>query len=80
MGAAGEYDKSKRNGEGVLEGNRWAAKGEEKNDMKGVRDRFSFWMIERHCKGMVVFSSGCCVSSRGFSKMIGESCDVGGWL
>jgi len=40
MGARGEYGKSKRNGEAALEGNKRAAKGEEKNDMeKDVRSR-----------------------------------------
>jgi len=70
----------KRDGEGVLEGNRWAAKGKEKNDTKGVRDSFSFLMVGRHREGMIVLRSGRFVSSRGFSKMIGEGCDVGGWL
>jgi len=57
-----------------LEGNGRAAKGEEGNDTKeGVRSRrFFLWMVERHRGGMLVFRSGCFVSSRGFSKMIGE--------
>ena len=38
------------------------------------------WMIERHGGGRFVFRSGCFVSSRGISKMIGEGCDVGGQL
>jgi len=81
MGARGEYGKSKRNGGAVLEGNGRAAKGEEENDTKeGVRGRCVFWMIKRHRGGMFVFRSGCFVSSRGFSKMIGEGCDVGGLL
>jgi hypothetical protein len=34
MGAREGYGKSKRNDGAVLEGNGWAAKGEEENDMK----------------------------------------------
>jgi hypothetical protein len=37
-----------------------------------------FGMIERHRGGMFVFRSGCVVCLRGFSKLIGEGCDVGG--
>jgi len=41
MGARGQYGKSKRNVEVVLEGNRQAAKREQKNDTeKGVTSRF----------------------------------------
>jgi len=40
MRARGEYGRSKRNGRAVVEGNRWAAKGEQKNDREeGVRSR-----------------------------------------
>ena len=38
MGAGRECGKSKSNGEAALEGNRWAAKGEEKNNIHGVSD------------------------------------------
>ena len=79
MGARAEYGKSKRNGGAVLEGNGRVAIGEEENDLKeGVSSRHFLRMIERHCGGMVVFGSGCFVSLRGFSKIIGEGCDVGG--
>jgi hypothetical protein len=41
MGARGQYGKSKRNGEVVLEGNRQAAKRKEKNDTdQGVGNRY----------------------------------------
>jgi hypothetical protein len=41
MGARGQYGKSKGNGEAVLEGNRGAAKRDEKNDMEEcVKSRF----------------------------------------
>ena len=41
MGARGEYGKSKRDGEAILEGDRQTAKGEEKSDTKkGVRGMF----------------------------------------
>jgi len=36
-----------------------------------------FWMVERHCGGMIIFKSGCFDSARGFSKIIGEGCDIG---
>jgi len=39
-----------------------------------------FWIVERHRGDMFVFRLGCFVSSRGFSKIIGEGCDVGGQL
>jgi hypothetical protein len=41
MGARGQYGKSKRHYEALLEGNWWAAKREENNDREeGVRSRF----------------------------------------
>jgi hypothetical protein len=39
-----------------------------------------FWMVERHRGVILVFRSGCFVSSRAFSKIIEEGCDVGGHL
>jgi len=35
-------------------------------------------MIESIMEACLFFRSGCFVSSRGFSKMIGEGCDVAG--
>jgi hypothetical protein len=79
MGARVDYGKSKRNGEAGLEGKRRAAKGEEKNDMEeGVRSRHLLDGRET-ARRNVWFRSGCFASSRGFSKIIGERCDVGGW-
>lgn len=38
MGARGVYGKSNRDGEAIVEGNRWVVKGEEKSNMQeGMR-------------------------------------------
>jgi len=56
MGAGGECGKSKEDGEAVWEGNRRAAKSEEKNNTEeGITGNFLFWTVERHRGGMIVF-------------------------
>jgi hypothetical protein len=58
----------KGDGEAILEADRQTARGKEKsNTTNGMR-------------GMFVFGSGCSVSWRGFSRMIGEGSDIGGRL
>ena len=40
----------------------------------------SFWIVERHHEGIFNFGWRYCILSRGFSKMIAECSDIGGWL
>jgi len=68
MEARGEYDESKRDVEVVLGGDKWGAESEKESDTdEGVWDRVDLW-------------SKWVVSSRGFSKVIWDCCNVVGWF